>query len=370
MTKLPLEYIHRFADRHGKVRFYFRRPGFKRVPLPGAPWSPEFMDAYNAARAGITTTKTSAGEARSQPGTIAAAVAEYLGSAAFQGLALETRRTRRVILNKFREQHGEKRVASLRRVDIDRMMAARVSTPSGARNFLITIRILMGWCITAGLRSDDPTTGVKKIPIKTAGYKSWSEDDIAAFEKHHPLGTKPRLALALLLYTAQRRNDVIHMGKQHVREGAILVRQSKTGTTLTIPIHPHLKAAIDAAPSGQLPFLVTSFGKPFTSAGFGNWFRDQCNAAGLPNGTSAHGLRKAACRRLAEAGCSANIIAAISGHTSLREVQRYTAAAEQKRLAEAGMALMTAAVPSGEHLLANPSERVAKSASKSLKRKA
>jgi hypothetical protein len=70
------------------------------------------------------------------------------------------------------------------------------------------------------------------------------------------------------------------------------------------------------------------------SAGFGNWFRDQCNEAGLPKHCSAHGLRKAACRRLAEAGCTAHQIAAISGHASLREVERYTKAVDQARLAK------------------------------------
>ena len=44
-----------------------------------------------------------------------------------------------------------------------------------------------------------------------------------------------------------------------------------------------------------------------------------------------------ACRRLAEAGCSASVIAAISGHATLREVSRYAAAAEQVRLAHIGI---------------------------------
>ncbi len=99
---------------------------------------------------------------------------------------------------------------------------------------------------------------------------------------------------------------------------------------------PDLQAIIDATPSEHLTFLTTAFGKPFTAAGFGNWFREQCNEAGLPH-CSAHGLRKAAARRLAEAGCTAHEIAAITGHASLREVQRYTKAADQTRLAVAAM---------------------------------
>jgi integrase len=116
----------------------------------------------------------------------------------------------------------------------------------------------------------------------------------------------------------------------------ISVRQEKTGVVLDIPLHAALAAIIAATPSEHLTYLITQFGKPFTSAGFGNWFREQCDAAGLSQ-CSAHGLRKAAARRLAEAGCTAYEIAAITGHASLREVVRYTKAADQKRLAIAPM---------------------------------
>src|SRR4029077_20940899 len=102
------------------------------------------------------------------------------------------------------------------------------------------------------------------------------------FEAHHGVGSRPRLALALLLYTGQRRSDVVTMGKQHVDgNGTIDVRQIKTGAALAIPVHADLKAIIDATPSEHLTFLTTQFGRPFTAAGFGNWFRDQCNDAGL-----------------------------------------------------------------------------------------
>jgi integrase len=84
---------------------------------------------------------------------------------------------------------------------------------------------------------------------------------------------------------------------------------------------------------------MTAYGKPFTAAGSAGGF-ERCDEAGLPKECTAHGLRKAACRRLAEAGCSANVIAAISGHTSLREVERYTRAADQERMARIGMAAL------------------------------
>jgi integrase len=64
-------------------------------------------------------------------------------------------------------------------------------------------------------------------------------------------------------------------------------------------------------------------------------------AANLPERSGPHGLRKAAARRLAEAGASALQIAAITGHQTLAEVSRYTASAEQERLAEDAMAKLS-----------------------------
>jgi integrase len=127
------------------------------------------------------------------------------------------------------------------------------------------------------------------------------------------------------------------MGRQHVRGDKIRIKQSKTGKALMIPLGDELRAAIDAIPAEHLTFLTTARGRPFTAAGFTNWFRDMCDEAGLPRGLSAHGLRKAVCRRLAGAGCSANEIAAISGHKTLREVQRYTDAVDQERMARAAI---------------------------------
>lgn len=116
----------------------------------------------------------------------------------------------------------------------------------------------MAFAVESSVRVDDPTLGVKLPKLKTAGWRTWSEADIAAFETKHPVGTQARLAMALMLFTGQRRSDVVHMGRQHVRDGAIKVRQRKTGTLLTIPIHPDLQAILNATPSEHLPFLTTA----------------------------------------------------------------------------------------------------------------
>ena len=225
-------------------------------------------------------------------------------------------------------------VASLQRQHITALLKSKKRF--AARHWLKAIRALMKYAIEIGLRPDNPVTGVKLPNLKTDGYHSWTEAEIEQFEERHGLGTKARLALALLLYTGQRRGDVIRLGRQHMRDGFMHVRQQKTGIELAIPIHATLAAIIAETPADHLTLLTTQTGKPFSAAGFGNWFRDRCNEAGLAHCT-AHGLRKAAARRLAEVGCTTHEIASITGHASLGEVQRYTKAADQKRLAPSAM---------------------------------
>jgi integrase len=343
MTKIRLRYVHEFIDRHGKVRRYVRLPGRKRVPLPGAPGTVEFMAAYEAAIAGDAP-RMEIGASRTKPGTVNAAIISYFNSAAFAALANESRRSRRFILEAFRREHGDKRVD----------VAAKAITPYAAQNFLNALRALISHCMMVALCTEDPTQGVKRVPIKSDGHRTWTEDEIDAFEARHPVGSRARLAMALLLFTAQRRGDVIRMGPQHIRNGLLTVRQQKTGTSLAIPVHPALAEVLNATPSAHLTFIVNAAGKPFSPENFTRWFRQKCDEAGLTIGLSAHGLRKAACRRLAEAGCSANVIAAISGHTSLREVQRYTAAADQTRMARSAIDTVIAAFPKTRTSNGNP----------------
>ena len=153
------------------------------------------------------------------------------------------------------------------------------------------------------------------------------------FVSHHPVGSRARLALALLL-TGQRRSDIVRMGWQHITVGAIAVKQEKTGAPLLIPldIDPSLVESLKSVPKTNMTFLVTKFGAPFTPAGFSNWFRFKCDEAGLPQ-CSAHGLRKLVATRLCDIGCSEEEIKAITGHKSSSEVARYTKASDQKRLA-------------------------------------
>jgi integrase len=338
LAQLPIKYIHAFRDRHGKTRHYFRRPGFKPAPLPGLPGSAEFLAAYQAALAGESAPRIEIGAARSKSGSVAAAVALYFGSMAFGNLAPDTQRQRRRILDHFRQGYGHLSFRDLQRKHVEAMLAKKNAAPHAARNFLKALRGLMATAIPAGLRDDDPTLGIRNVKVRaTGGFRTWTEEEIAQFEVAHPVGSRARLAFGLLLYTAQRRGDVVRMGRQDIQDGFIRVRQQKTGAILEIPVLPELQEILAVHPVDNMTLLTTSAGKPFTAAGFTGWFRDRCREAGLPLGLSAHGLRKAACRQFAEANCTVHQIAAFSGHASLKEVQRYTRAADQKRLAVAAM---------------------------------
>jgi integrase len=343
MTKIRLKFVNAYNDRHGKLRYYFRRAGFKKVALPGLPGSAEFMGAYQAALAS-STAPSEIGASRSKPGTVAAAVAGYFSSREYRdGLSPNTKVGRRSILERFREQHGDGPVATLRRDHVEKMLSDQ-PTPATARLFFGAIRSLMQYAVRAGMRKDDPTLGIKRPDVKGEIY-TWSDDDIAKFEAAHPIGTRPRLAMALGLYLGQRNSDIIKLGWQHLRPDPekpgryiIRMRQQKTEEPLDIPVHPKLQAILDTVPKTQLVFLQTQYNRPYARAtAFSNWFRLECDRAGLSSVCSFHGLRKAAARRLAEAGVSVRVIAAITGHRSLKEISRYTKAADQLKLARIGI---------------------------------
>ncbi|HVI64451.1 MAG TPA: tyrosine-type recombinase/integrase [Bradyrhizobium sp.] len=268
---------------------------------------------------------------------MAAVVAEYLDSRLFFGSKSPgTQRMRRGILERFRAAYGERPFALLPPEWIEALLDAK--PPHAARSWLVTLRSLCQFALKRGYVRADPTANIKQRAIQGDGFHTWDEDEIAQFEAHHPVGTKPRLALALLLYTAQRRSDVVKMGRQHIRDGWLHVKQEKTDKPLAIPVHPELRAVLDATASEHLTFLVTATGKPYGPNHFSETFREWCDAAGLPKRCTAHGLRKAACRRFAEAECSGPEIMSISGHATLKELVRYTKAADQAKMARNAMA--------------------------------
>jgi len=206
--------------------------------------------------------------------------------------------------------------------------------PGSANNLLKALRQVFKYAVNYDYMDTNPVAEVERLKTKNKdGFHAWTLEEIEQFESTHPIGTKARLAFAFLLYTGQRRSDIVKMGRQHVKDSWLTVIQQKTGKRIEIPVLDNLQSIVDASETGDLTFLVTEYGKPFTSNGFGNWFRKKCNEAGLPQ-CSAHGVRKAAAAHLANIGCTVHEIMSITGHYTVTEVQRYTKAAQQKQLAE------------------------------------
>jgi len=220
---------------------------------------------------------------------------EYFRSQTFRALNASTRLWRRRVLEELCKDHGEKPYAKLQPKNVRSLRDEKADAPGAANLRLKALRALFRWAIEYDFAVDNPTRGVEPIRYVTKGHHSRTAEEVEAFEACHPVGSKARLAFALMLYTGCRRGDVVRLGPQHIHEGRLRYRQQKNETRhpvdIDIPVHADLEEVISATPSGHLNFLVTDYGKPFSVAGFGNRFREWCNEAGLPN-CSAHGLRR------------------------------------------------------------------------------
>jgi integrase len=328
------KYTHGYIDQHGKPRFYLRRPGHKKIPLPGLPWSPEFMAAREAALRGEWT-KPEIGAKRTKPGTVNAALVSYYQSPAFKdGLEQSSQKNRRAILEKFREDHGDKRIALMHKKALQVILSKK--SPAAALNWRKALRGLIDHAMSLDMIAVDPLAGIKLVPLKSNGLHPWEPEECAKFEAFYQLGTRERLAYELLLQAGHSRCDVVRMGRQHVRNGTLSLRRQKTDVAFDVTVMPMLQAAIDAMPqSNHLTFLVTGQDKPFTAAGFGNWFRDACNKAELPKRCTSHGLRKAAATRAADRGGTTTQLMAWFGWKSASEAERYARSADRKRASAA-----------------------------------
>jgi integrase len=206
-------------------------------------------------------------------------------------------------------------------------------TPSSQRNFRRAMRGFIDFCMAQNLIKADPLAGTKLSRMKSKGFHTWTEDEIAKYREHHKSGTQARLALELLLQTGHARADVVRMGPQHVRNGTLSMRRQKTGVKFDIPLLPDLVEELARHVPNALAYLVTERGKPFGAASFGNRFRTLCRAAGL-TACSPHGLRKASAVRHALNGASAFELMAWHGWKTIGEAQRYVEEANRIRLSQ------------------------------------
>ena len=338
VVKIGLKHVVRDADRRGNDRYYFRVKGQKKVRLPGVPGSQEFMEAYQDSL--NCSTHNSSDLNRVSEGSFAWLCHTYFNSTTFKvELALTSQATRRRILVNLHPAIGEKPFSKIEARHVRVWLDDRADRPEAANGLLKALKALFRFAVNRGLAKHNPVAAISKIKTKTDGHHTWTAAEVQQFEARHRVGTMARLALALLLYTGSRRGDAVLLGRQHIREGWLEFRHGKTRAEVDLPILPQLQNVLDATKLGQLTFLVTSFGKPFTSNGFGNAMREWCDQAKLPHCTS-HGLRKAGATIAAENGASDLQLMAIFGWTRAEMATLYTRRANRRKLSRDAMPLM------------------------------
>lgn len=342
------KWVSEYKDRHGKERYRFRRKGFEQYLFKHAPGTEGFRQEYRACVDGLAAEPIAPGACRVQPGTFDDLINRYYRSPDFLDPSDRTREVYRGVIERWRVKYGKAKVRDLEARHIADMMAEMLPHRTAANMLRKRLRALMQFAIRQGMATGNPVLATKPYKVDSTGFHTWSEDEIARYEARHPVGTKARLALDLMLWTGQRGGDARVMGPQHVKNKRLLVTQEKTGAVVSLPVLPALASSIMATGTGALVFLLSEHGKPYSRKSFGQRFRKWCDEAGLPQCT-AHGLRKAAARRFAEAGCSNQQIKSWTGHTTDSEVARYTAAADQQTLSDAA----------GEMLMANLRKRLA-----------
>jgi integrase len=279
------------------------------------------------------------------PGTFGWLAACYFTSTEFTKLDAKSQTTRRLVIEGcLREPRKPGSSDLMRDCPISAISAAhikmlrdrRASHPGAANNRRKYLSSLFAWAVEQNKLRMNPARDIRKIKYATDGFHTWSVGEVRQFEARHPIGNKARLALALLLYLGVRRGDVVSLGRQHVKDGWLRFIPKKTSyrrrRMSEKPVLPVLADIIAKSPTGDLTYLVTAYDKPFTAAGFGNWFRERCNEAGLSH-CSAHGLRKAGATIAAENGATDRQLMALFDWETAAQANVYTAAADRKRLA-------------------------------------
>lgn len=348
---LHYRHVHQDTDRHGNVRTYYRqRVGTKKVRLRSQVGTAEFEAELEAARLSVEK-KPLPFRPRLGPKTqtLGWLANEYRASIEFKELSPRSKATtvgrldwalhqrlnagscalfRDIPLSSFKPKH----------LRVLRDRKRNQGKPEAANNILKTMRTIFRWGVENRDLQEDPTAIVRKTRNKTNGFPVWSIDDINGFRAFYPIGTVPRAAFEIALTTGLRRADIARLGPSHVKDGKIKIKASKNGKEITQPIDRALQEALSALPaSGLVTYLLTEYGKPFTPAGLGNWFRAKCDRAGIA-GKSFHGLRKALATELAENGLTEHELAAVMGWKTPKEASTYTKSANDAKMSVSALA--------------------------------
>lgn len=337
MTKIRLSYIQEVLDRDsGEVYRYYRRPGYPSVRLPGAPGTQEFMTAYQAAGSGKPIQRQN----KHGPGSIGDLVTGYYRSVRWKNVkAAASKKNYRLVLERFAAADGHRMAA-----DMPARAAHKIieevgeKSPSMGNLTRSVLHELFEYAIDVEIRHDNPFSRVKYY--KLGSRHTWTDAELDAYRERWPLGTRERLAFVVLLYTDQRISDAVKLK----RSDLFAFSQQKTGTEMKMPVHPAIVRAAAAMPINAVTglYLITDerTGRPVKADTLGRIIRLGVRGARMPARCTAHGLRKANQRILAEAGATTKQMQGMSGHKSLRETERYSMDANRALMAASAIALM------------------------------
>jgi integrase len=353
-VRLP-RYVVQDKQRDGTPRFLFRRQGFPKATLP-TPGNKEFWEAYAVAMTGQKPIKRSA-HVLFNEATFGWLCHAYVNSA---DVAMNDDATRRLKQRCFISM-GEEPVSpgsqllmkhcpleNLNRSHVIMWRDRKKDAPHVANQRIRFVSLMFKWAIENDHLKTNPAEGVKLLKTPKGGFHTWTQEEIARFEQAYPVGTRARLAMAIMLYTGMRISDAVTLGPPHVKnewiEKVQFKNRKRQGRVISIPLLPVLREIIDATPTGSETFLITESGQPYTRSGIADRFKEWCNRVNMPHCT-AHGLRKAGAVNAAENGASESQIKAIFGWEGAHEVAVYTAKRDRKRLAAEAMELIMHKAP-------------------------
>lgn len=336
MTKVRLKYIHEYRRTNGDLVRYVRRPGWPKVTLPGLPGTPEFMEAYAAAMSGETP--PSKINKTALAGSLAELVLRYYASPRFDNRSPQTKRLYRHVLEKHIARDGNRLVSQLTAEKAEKIVieVANERGKGAANLHRSVLSAVFRYAVRLRMRPDNPFSVDIIEPYDLGERHTWTDGELKAYRDCWPLGTRERLAFAVLLYSGQRVSDAVRL----TRADVLSFKQRKTGADLSIPAHPALVRAVKAGPSNGLYIIGDEAGRPIKAETLTRLIRRAAKKAGLPAQCKAHGLRKANQRLLAEAGATTKQMQAISGHRTLKETERYSEKANQASMAAAAIALL------------------------------
>lgn len=312
--------------------------------MPGEPGQPEFEAAYAAALAGKPVAKASVHRlpTATVDRSLRAAWRVVTASAEWKAMEPETRRRQTEIAEGFLtsevagERWGDFLVEDLKRRHLKEILAGYADRPHAGRHMLTVIRKMILAGIDAEWIDVDPSYRLKYRPAY-GGWRAWTEDELAQFERRWPVGTTPRLVYTLARWLGDRRGDIAALEPQSIRGEIVEFSQGKTGRRMRLPVTPDLREVLDATDLTGPRVVMTAYGQPFSEKSLTGRFRDWCRAAGLPDDCKLHGLRKTLGKLLAESGATTRQIMDTLGHTDIRHAELYSKDAEQERLARDGL---------------------------------